>query len=417
MGNKSKAAVAALLAMSLAGCTNVLPSIDARLKPIAAPLLADQAGDASNFLSTPQPEPYASIIRKNFNEVQFRFDDNIRTLENGRLRARQSRLPQVIPSASLGTSGLAGVDLGFRQALTNGDLSKALFHDADIQAVSRQITLLEALNNDVLDDIDTYLEYHENIEREALLSELAGRLDDLLSVAETRLQGGIGTADEVALFSLELTEVQTEALIAKSNASVELSSLDKINASIPPRTFVRQKTHLPIEVLAAVAERDEAQSNLAVVTETAEPRLVLEATGRFGVTTVSPVSNAGIRVETDPIQFGGNADILEAEQNAFLAERELEQTIFEVERDTLRLLQQIAALKIQEEQTVLLVNQTQSRLEGFRARFQAGNVGFSEAAGLVDTLRRSLEQRVEVKYRILGLQSELAASLGHFWTF
>lgn len=405
-----------VLALSISGCSVDLSRIDDRLEPIASPLLS--GGETGAALpKTNQPEPYASIVLKNFEEVEFRLDDNLKTLENSRLRARQSQLPQVTPGASVGSSGIAGIDLGFRQVLLNGDLSKAIFHDADVQAVNRQITLLQAVNTDVLEDIQIYLSYHENIEREALLSDLTLLLEDLISLAKTRLEGGIGTADEVTLFKLELTEVQTDALIARSNAKVDLSSLNDVDASLSPTSFRQQSAHLPIEVLAAIADRDEARSNLTVVKEAAEPRLVLEATARIGVTTISPVSNAGLSVEADPIRFGGNPDILEAEQAAFLAERELEETISEVERDTLRLLQQISALESQEKQTTLLVDQTQARLEGFRERFLSGNAGLSEAAGLIDTLRRALEQKVDVQYGILNLQSELTAKLGHFWEF
>ncbi|MDA9865387.1 TolC family protein [bacterium] len=409
---------AVAMAMSLAGCSVELPTIDDRLKPIAKPLLvdgADQGGEP--ILKTSQPEPYASIIRQNYGEVRFRFDDNLRTLEIDRLRVRQSRLPQITPGLSTSVRSVASVDLNIRQVLFNGDLSKAMFQDADMQAVNRQIDLLESLNDDVLEDILTYLSYRENTERSRLLSNLARRLEDLLSVAETRLQGGIGTADEVTLFQLELTEVETEALIAKSDAAVDLSTLENINARIPPRPFVENNSLLPIEILSALAGRDQARVDLAVAKEESEPRLVLAANTGINSMTGVLSNNAGLIVEADPLQFGGDADILSAEQAVFLAERELDDTVLDVEKETRRLLQQISALQTQERQTSVLVDQTQLRLDAFQEQFLAGSSGLSEAAGLVDTLRRSLEQKVDVRYRILSLQSELAANLGHFWEF
>lgn len=420
MSRKSRMSTAPAVAIAfvLAGCSVELPTIDGRLEPIANPLLVDESAEGSGpILKTTQPEPYASIIRQNYDEVRFRFDDNLRTLEIARLRVRQSRLPQITPGLSTGTAGAVAVDVNVRQVLFNGDLSKAMFHEANIQAVNRQIALLETLNNDVLEDVETYLSYRENTERNMLLSDLAERLEELLSVAETRLQGGIGTANDVTLFQLELTEVETEALIAKSDAAVDLSTLGNINASLPPQNFVQNNSLPAIEVLAAIASRDEARGDLVVAKEEAEPRLVVRGTTGIDASTGLLSRNAGLAVEADPLQFGGDADILTAEQAVFLAERELEETVADVEKETRRLLQQIAALKTQEKQTSLLVDQTQSRLDAFGEQFLAGSSGLSEAAGLVDTLRRSLEQKVDVRYRILRLQSELAANLGYFWDF
>lgn len=414
--NRVAAASVTFLAVFLAGCSSALPTIDARLEAVAKPLLDEENDDRQAFfLKTSQPEPYAAIIRRNVEEIQFRFDDNLRTLEIARLRVKQGRLPQITPGLSTGLGGVAAVELNIRQVLFNGDLSKAMFHDADFQAVKRHIELLDALNSDILEDIETYLSYRENLERNELLTDLASRLEKLLSTAETRLEGGIGTVDDVTLFKLELTEVETEALIAKSDADVDLSALENINASLAPRSFVNKSGLPPIEVLAAIAERDAARSNLAVIKEEAEPRVVVVANAGFDTATGSPTKNAGLRVEADPISFGGNTNIMSAEQEVFLAERELERALTDVSRETRRLLQQIAALKAQRTQTDFLVEQTQERLEDFRDQFLAGTSGLPEAAGLVDTLRRSLEQKVEVRYRILRLQGELCANLGHFW--
>lgn len=418
MTKKLKASVAsAAMCAVLAGCSTDLPTMDERLEPVAMPLFeADEAG-AAGLIKTFQPEPYAAIIRQNVLEMQYRFDDNLKTLDIDRLRVRQSRLPQITPGLSTGSGGAASVELNIRQVLFDGDVKEAMFHDADIEAVARQIALLEVLNADINEDIGTYLSYRENTERAELLEDLQVRLEELLDIAETRLEGGIGTADEVALFQLELTEIETEVLIARSNAQADRTALENVDLSLSPRSFSQNSTLPPIEVLAAIAGRDQARSDLALTQEQNVPRVVVAASAGIDAATGIPSRNAGLRVETNPISIGGNADILSAEQAVFFAERELEETMTEVSRETRRLLQQIAALQSQETQTAKLADQAEARLMAFREQFEAGSAGITEAAGLVDILRRSLEQKVDVRYRILGLQSQLASMLGHYWTF
>ena len=68
-----------VLALSISGCSVDLSRIDDRLEPIASPLLS--GGETGAALpKTNQPEPYASIVLKNFEEVEFRLDDNLKTL-------------------------------------------------------------------------------------------------------------------------------------------------------------------------------------------------------------------------------------------------------------------------------------------------------------------------------------------------
>lgn len=412
-------ATSAAMGLVVSGCaTSDLPTMDERLERVGTALFeaADKETPAS-LIKTSQPEPYASIVRQNVSEMQFRFDDNLKTLDIDRLRVRQSRLPQIAPGLSTGSGGAASVELNIRQVLFSGNLSEAMFHEADVEAVGRQIALLETLNDDINDDIETYLSYRENLERAELLGDLQGRLGELLEIAETRLEGGVGTADEVALFQLELTEIETEELIARSNAQVDRSALEDINVSLAPRRFSQKDTLLPTEVLAAIAERDQARSGLAVAQEQTVPRVVLAANAGIEATTGIPSRNAGLRVEANPINFGGNADVLSAEQAVFFAERELEDTVTEVSRETRRLLQQISALQSQEVQTTKLADQAEARLDAFREQFEAGTSGITEAAGLVDILRRSLEQKVDVRYQILNLQNQLASTMGHYWTF
>lgn len=405
------------MSVAVAGCSAELPTIDSRLQPVSESLLHKRDESTSSApLKTAQPEPYASIIRQNITDVEFRFDDNLRALEIARLRVRQSRLPQITPGLSTGSGGVAAVDLNIRQVLFNGDLSDAMFHDANIDAVGRHIELLDSLNDNILEDIGTFLSYRENLERSELLNELSGELEALLGIAETRLEGGIGTADDVALFKLELAEIETEALIARSDAEVDRETLENIDVSLAARSFAQSGNLPPMDVLAAVADRDAARSNLAVLQEEIEPRVVVAASAGIDAATGTPSRNAGLRVEAAPLSFGGNADVLAAKQAVTLADRELEETVSDVSRDTRRLLQQIEALKAQENQTKKLAGQAEDRLEAFREEFQAGSASLTEAAGLVDILRRTLERKVDVRYAILDRQSQLAAILGHFWS-
>jgi len=383
--------VLALSTAVLAGCTAVIPELDSALDPVSQPLLATSIETGNTPVLEPaQTGAYASIIETNFAEVRFRFDSNFEELRINRLGAQQTRLPKIIPGASANVNGSATLQVGVRQPLFNKNSYEAQFRDADIQAVRRQIILLQALNDEVSEDIETYFSYHRNLERTEFLADLAVQLEDLLGLAETRFDGGIGTASEVSLFQLELTDIETEAQISRSNAAVDLAELEDMDVSSPPQPFKRLDVHLPIDVLFAIADRDQRKSDLHVARVANEPKVVLEAQAGYDFTTGLPTSRAGVSVDTDEIELGGDTDILLAEQNLFLAEREVVEAFSDLESDIQRTLEQISALEDQQVQTDLLAQQAQGRLDAFDLQFQSGQSSLTEAASLIDVLRGSL---------------------------
>jgi len=398
MGDNLRLCFLAILTM--AGCTSIVTDLGAELEPIAQPLLATDSEDQTAPLpSINQPEPYASIIAQNLGEMGFRFDGNLRDLQIARLKTDQSRLPSFTPGASANVDGSTIAQLGMRQVLFAGGLYEAQFHDADVRAVVRQLELLEAVSKDASSDIDAYLSYHKNLELQSMLTDFSTRLEDLLDLADRRLQGG-----------------NTEAQIAASNASVDLASLSGIDVSAPPTDFSYNSDRLPLQVLTSMAKTHEARSALQLAQKSAQPNVVLNASVGLDLKTRLPNRNAGIAIEAEPIAIGGNVDILAAEQNVFLASNELNETRNELQRETQKLVQQIAALRVQSAQSDALVGQASSRLDTFEDRFLAGSSSLSEAAGLVDTLRRSMESSVDVRYRIYDLQRKLAEISGAYWS-
>jgi len=131
----------------MAGCTPVPASLDDRLDPVATVLIPSDANMKHPIkLRSPQPQPYAAIIDNTFDELATRFDSNLAGLSILRLRAKQGHLPQFTPGASAGTGGVAVVNLGVSQVLFDGQRYQAQFSDANIKSLSRQITLLDQLN-------------------------------------------------------------------------------------------------------------------------------------------------------------------------------------------------------------------------------------------------------------------------------
>jgi len=401
-----------LVAVLCVGCSTIVSEVDPKLTAVAGDVIsAKDEGRGAQAPHSAQPNPYAAILQRNFAEMQYRFDTNLRT------EARQGRYPQLRPGASARLDGDVIANVGVRQVLYDGGLYEAAFHDADVKAIGRQIDLLITVSDKASDDMVDYLNYRKNKELEATFTQLSHHLEKLLALAETRMNGGIGAYDEVVLFQLKLSEIMTEAQIAQSNAAVDVAALKDIDVSLAPAPFSFSQDHLPLSVMSALAAQYEARSAVQLAKRQSRPTLSLDADANYNLNTGTPGTGVGLTIDAAPVRFGGDVAVMEAEQALYVARQELNETVAEVRREQERLEMQIAALRLQATQTTELADKTQLRLAQFAGRFQAGSANLTEAAGIVDTLRRTLESQISVRYRILDLERQLAELTGAFWSF
>lgn len=403
---------------ALAGCSVVEHQLDPSLDQAAESLLAQDLNvQNERFLRSNQPAPYQGIILQKYTEFEQEFQGNLDELAILQVRAKQNKLPQFTPSASARANGSVSANIGVRQALFAGQLYEAEFHDANVQAISQQVTVLQALNQETSQDLKLLLDYRENVEVKAMLDRLATELEKLLDLARLRSRGGLVTADEVALFELNLTEIRTDATIAYSNAKVALADLPQVDTTAALVNFHSEPDQIPIDLLVALTERELARSELRLSHASSQPKVAIEGSGGIDLLTGKPLSRAGLVVESDPITLGGNTTLQLAELKLRLAERKLAETVSDLAQETARREMQIQALESQLGAASNLMRQASIRLDSFPNQFAAGSADLPEAIGLVDTLRRSMESQIRTKYEILNLRREIAEDLGDFWSF
>jgi len=404
------------LCVLLAGCSVEKTEFSPDVQPFSqAVVQGDRNGSNSISLRSSQPAPYADIIDAKYAEMQFGFDDNVRSLEISRLAANQARLPQVTPGARLDSEGELGLNLSFSQVLFDGGVYKATYAQNDHLSVLRQIQLLSELNEKAAYDISVYLSYWENTERHALLLSLSEHLSDLSSLAQTRANGGIGSASDSSLFLLKLSEIETDASIAELDAKADHSIIEHVDVKVKPVGFNVSEKRLPLAVVEAMARRDTAASALTVAQREAIPQVSVDASAGINLATGLPTMNAGINVESKPLRLGGDTNILKAQQKLKLAEHELERDVRETERENKKINNRMGALNMKLEKTEQLAAQAEKRFEAFTKEFRAGTAGLTEAVGILETLRQSLETELDLKYELLALQLQLAQAGGYFW--
>lgn len=403
-------------ALMLAGCANIKTDIDPDLQPIADTVLEVPEGPSKPaFFAPAQPEPYASILDKKYQELKFGVDNNQRTLEISRLSNKQMLLPQFIPGASVGTNNV--LNLQVQQVLFDGGMYRAKFKADDHLAVMRQIEFLLDLNKKASDDIAIFLSYRKNVELEKVLTDTSSYLSDLLRLAMTRADGGVGSSSDVSLFELKLSEMKTDAQIARADAQSDLVALGEEKITSKAVDFKMADDHLPLSIIQAIATLAHAKSDLELAKKERNPKVILE--GRIGMDPFfgTPRSNIGISMDKDPITLGGNTNVMSAKQKVLLEQHNLEVAVRDAQRDTARIRARLTALKSQLNETITLSRVARSRFDDFSKQFQAGTANLSEAAGLVQTLRQSAEKKVTLKYQIFDLQRQLAQQGGHFWKF
>ena len=402
--------------LGLSACANVQSAVEPPLVPLAEAVLStEKSSQPETFFVPAQPDPYAKILSSNYDELSFGFDNNLRSLEISRLSGRQSRLPQIRPGAQASANGNLEIGVEVRQLLFDGGVSRAQYQSDDHAAVLRQVELLQDLNRQSSQEISVFLSYQQNLETEVLLTRLSRHIEGLLNLAETRVKGGVGTESDVSLFALRLYEIETDAKIARANAQADLAALNTEVKQTEPVEFTFRKSHLPLSVVAAIADLQNARSSLNLAKKERNPQLVLDGRAGLDPLTGLPTSNVGLAVETETISIGGNVAVKRAEEEVRLAEHNLEREVRLAERETTRLRGRLDALKAQLEQTKQLSERAHNRFASFSSQFQAGTSQLTEAAGLVQTMRSSLESVTVLKFEILNLQRQLAEQGGHFW--
>ena len=401
----------------LCGCAMDSPVVEPQLEPVRQAITSEKPAKFEKSAKR-QARPYAIIADFILEDVKFRFENNSRQLELSQSAARLQRFPQIRPSGQLSARDGPGINISVDQVVYDGGVYPARLFLNDAEAVARQIEILNTVNGMISEDVELYLSYHQNRETESLFDQLQKQIAELLDLAKTRVQGGVGAANEVTLFQLRLTEVQTEARIARSRANVARTSLraaDRINLSGKPPSPVVTSDQLPPRIIEALATRELERGRLEIERTNVRPQVVVSGTVGSNLTSGVLNDDIGVRVRTNnPLPIYGNPDLRLAEQSLALAEAEMDRTIAETQREVAQLREEISLLKSQERDTGLLTQQAQARLEDFADQFRAGTVGITEAASLVDTVQRALRSEIQVRYDILDRERQLAEMTGSF---
>jgi len=403
-----------ILLACTAACTVEQIPIDPELGPLADPLLerAAQETPAAITIAVAQPDPYAAIIAGNFEDVRFLFDSNSRQLNLSNFGSQQILYPQVRPGAQARVSGASSLTLNVSQILFDAGAASAQSFVGQTAAISREIENLAELNDEIVEDINLYLDYHRNLKTADVLGGFSGQLRDLLSLAQTRASGGIGRANEVPLFQLQLAEIEADIAIARSNAKLALARLadhDPAKLNIAPLQPKLLEDRIPLAVMEALAEREGRRSELEVARSNTRPQVVAVANAGFDPLTGLPTNDVGIDIQAnEPFTIGGNTNLRIAQENVQLAEMELAEAIKQAELNASQLLQELDALRAQEEQLGALAAQAQARLDGFQELFLAGEADITDAVSLIDTVQTTASMQISLEFQIRETQVELA---------
>lgn len=404
-----------LFCLMLAGCAAPQTKVATSLTPFAEQVIVKENETGQSFFAPFQDAPYSTILATKYQDMRFGFDNNISTLRISRLSNQQNRLPQLQPGVALRPSGNVELNLKFRQVLFDGGVYKAQHSSDDHEAVVRQIKLLRELNTEASKEVEIFLNYKENMELHVLLAKLLSHFQALADLAQTRVDGGIGSMSEVSLFQLKLSEVRTDARIANADAHADLMVLGPEIAKQPVAPFRFRQTHLPLSIVEAIAQREYKESALLLSRKETNPQVVLEGHGGYDPVKGLPSSDLGLKVNSAPIAFGGNVGVKSAMQELAMADHVLKTTVKDAERKTERIRIRIKALKSQQIETKNLTSQATTRFHSFKSQFRAGTANLTEAAGLLETMRQSMETQLRLKYEILNLERQLAEEGGHFW--
>ena len=129
----------------------------------------------------------------------------------------------------------------------------------------------------------------------------------------------------------------------------------------------------------------------------------------FDPLTGLPTNDVGIDVQAnEPFTFGGNTNLRIAEENVRLAELELTDAVQEAQLRASQLLQELEALKAQENQLRKLAAQAQDRLDGFEELFLAGEADITDAVSLIDTVQTTASTQINLEFQIRETEVELA---------
>jgi len=392
-------AVVCLGGLFLGACALPEPVVDPSLAPIAAPLIEstnselDGENEAKFDFSTSMPQPY-SLTRDG---------------------TTQAYLPQMQPGVRVDFDGDTNATLSVTQLLFDGNQREARVRLGDAQAVQKHVDLVAETNDEISDDIRTYLSYWEHKETEKLLKEVADWVEDILATAQTRATGGIGKASEVSLFQLKLNELRADAAIAASQAKIDQISLEDTPVTVKPIAVPYKTDVTPILVSQRLAAREVAQFEYALKQRQSTPSVSLRGDAGYNFDEDDTTTDTGLSIDGEPMTFGRPAQTALAEEALSLAQSELRQAVKETAHDIKRQEAQIRALKTQHAQSKALLSQAKERLEGFPDLFSAGSASLTEATSLADSLRRAYETEIETRYRIMNLQREIARQSGSFW--
>lgn len=385
--------------------------------PIFEPALA---GQLESLIETRQGAPYNQIVLANFARDEFLIAFSSEQLELSRARDSQIWLPKLRPSAQLSSKGRPTVGVNVEQFLYDGGIYDATSFQTDAAAKLEQVEILKDINSQISDDIATYLDVHRNLMTINRFEGLITRINRLLKTAETRASGGISTGNEVTLFELKKVEAESEIAVARSTARLKTAALSNslgINITqVSPTSLVLMNDRLPLDVLAALAQYEVDRSAVEVARAEATPKVSLTGNVQYDIANGTPSSTGGISVGSDQaLPLNGFSPVISATQDLRLSAFQLQRASEETQLRVNELRGEIDVLRQQSLRIGSLVRIAENRLNQFDDQFLAGSANITEAAGLIDTLRRSLETQIETDFNVLEIERELAEITGSFF--
>lgn len=335
---------------------------------------------------------------------------------------RRTILPQITPTASVDDVGNITGRLQIEQVLFDGGRFKAGNRVLNAQQAIAFSEYAIQFNERVGIAIDAYLRQDMHAGMAEISAEVSALYKTLKAKASRRLAGGVGSKVEHSLFELKQFEVETEAArdIAEADAAkLELEKLigEEIDTPPPLISFEDESAAVPPVVALAIAESKKSAGELYA--ERAERLPQFSVRGSVGAGTNQGLGfndrinsfSAGVRL-SKPLTWGRDYGLKAAGAQA----RASRAVVREAQRDadvqlkTLSL--RISSLSAQLIKAEKLEEQSRARIDSFEEQFLGGGASITQAVGIIDTYRRIVRNKVDIRFALLSAQREKVQLLG-----
>lgn len=337
---------------------------------------------------------------------------DLRTIRARRQATEFGRYPRVLPTGSVPLTGDGDANLGLAvsQMIWDGGRMTAQLNDLDHQEVRTLLALWVARNEAVYDGLSAFVSILEHQQQVAIYQDLAGTLDRLSDLLDTRLQGGVADRGEVLRLTAARNSVQRETMLVQADlrqSRTELERLLSTTANIPSggtvQALAAQCSRAWPDVVApedALAlSRVHRAAAAADLTEARRfPTLIAEAgvdllTGAAGV--------VGLRIDAGDMLGTGRR----AELEAVAAQIEGSIINFQNQMDDTKttlsqLTQKRGNLNADIDQFQSLIQTNSDSITLYEEQLNAGSIQIADG---IDLYRNEAETRVD----LVGLQADL----------